>query len=140
MQYLLSDPALQFDLLWPHFSGFLVSMGPPPDFVRYALLDLLDQLPDGASSERLRSQARERALTGFAPIRVFFFPGYGFKQSLHILGMLFLFGENAFHQPPAGWVVVGKVSDDFRIGFNGDPFRDQILANHVDQAFAFHIF
>lgn len=40
VQSLLSAPAMQFELLWAHFSGFLVSMV-LPRFVRYALLELL---------------------------------------------------------------------------------------------------
>ena len=66
-------------------------------------------------------------LTGFSPILLLFFPGDLVQQGLHLLGMLFFFGENALHQSPAGRIIVGEVTDDFRVGFDGDPFGYQIL-------------
>src|SRR5579864_1890745 len=62
----------------------------------------------------------ELALTGFSPVFLPFFACDGFEQRLHVLGMLFLFGENALHHSPAGGIIVRQVANDLGIGFDGN--------------------
>ncbi len=54
--------------------------------------------------------------------------------------MLFFHLEDVFDNPSGGGVVVLEPSDDFGVGFDGDPFRDQVFANHVDEGVPLMVF
>src|ERR1035438_10639439 len=81
-----------------------------------------------------------RLLTRFFSFFPSFLLGDRFEQRLHVLRVLFLFGEEALHQSPAGRIIVREVSDNFRVGLDGDSFRDQIFPDHVDETLPLHVF
>src|SRR6266568_4606049 len=64
---------------------------------------------------------------------------YPVDQREHVLGVLLLLGEDVFHQPAAGGVGIAQEADDFRVGFDGNPLRHQVLLDHLDERVARHI-
>src|SRR5205085_12679061 len=61
------------------------------------------------------------------------------QQSLEIFGVLFLVGQNLFHDAPARRIVIAQITDDLAVGINSDPFRNQIFTNHIQERIALHV-
>lgn len=60
-------------------------------------------------------------------------------QGFHVLGVLFLIGQNLFHEAAAGGVLIAEVADDFRVRLNGNAFGYQVLLDHVDEGLPFDV-
>jgi hypothetical protein len=61
------------------------------------------------------------------------------QQRRHVVGVLLLLLEDLLHQPPRGGVVVSEEADHLQIRLDGDPLRDQVLLDHVDERVALRI-
>ena len=62
------------------------------------------------------------------------------QQRFHVIGVLFLLGENLFHHPFTCGIVVAQVADNLRVGFDRNALGHQVLANHFDKRFPFDVF
>src|ERR1022692_692214 len=59
-----------------------------------------------------------------------------FEQFFHIVGVLFLLGQDLLHRDAGGGIVIAKVANDLVIGLHRDPLSDKVLPNHVQKRFA----
>src|SRR3990172_680089 len=68
-----------------------------------------------------------------------FVPAERVDQHAQVLGMPFLGGEDLLEPAPRRRVAITQVLDHLAVGVDGDPLRHQVLADHVDQAFALDV-
>ena len=59
------------------------------------------------------------------------------EQVGHVVGVLFLDRQDRFENPARGDILLAEIANDFSIRVDRNAFRDEILANHVDQIGAF---
>lgn len=57
------------------------------------------------------------------------------EQRFHVIGVLFLLGENLFHHPFTCGIVVAQVADNLRVGFDRNALGHQSLRESFRQAF-----
>ncbi len=52
-------------------------------------------------------------------------------ERLEIFGVLLLLRQDVFHETSAGGILLAKVTDHLRVGFDGDALGHEILADHI---------
>src|SRR5712692_10268516 len=60
-------------------------------------------------------------------------------KGLEVLGVFLLDSQDLFEHPARRGIVLAKVPYDFAVGFDGDPLRHEILADHIHKIAAFDV-
>ena len=63
----------------------------------------------------------------------------GFEDSIHVGGVLLLFGQGLLDHGSRGAFIVSEIADDLAVGLNGDPFGDRVFPHHVERRLAFRL-
>src|SRR5580698_6165481 len=64
----------------------------------------------------------------------------GHQQIMHIIGMLFFYGQNSFQHLSRPRIIVTEVTSEFAIVIYRDPLRDEVFLDHVDQILSSTVF
>src|SRR5690348_1689601 len=74
-----------------------------------------------------------RAAFSVSPTRRVLLADPAVQQVLHVVGVLFLLGEDVLEHALGGGVAVADVVDHLAIAVDRDALGDEILADHVAQ-------
>src|SRR5260221_7138931 len=80
-----------------------------------------------------------RPRSGSAFSRAASVPAEVLEEVRQIVGVLLLFGEDLFHQPARGRILLAEVGDHLAVAVDGDALGDQVLADHGLEILAFDV-
>jgi len=63
----------------------------------------------------------------------------GGEDAGEVVGVLLLHRQDPFEHAAGGGVFLAEVADHLGVGVNGDPLRDQVLFDHVEEGVPLHV-